>query len=88
LPDATFCCRFCRGTGRRKLGPIYAKTLAMLQGQSAPITGAALARLAGCPGSAMANRLVHLERYGLAKGERRLGDGRARYWVATDQSNN
>lgn len=73
-------CPWCDGTGRVALGPAYERTHELLKAQREPISGADLARLAGCLTSAMCNRLVHLERLGLARGER---SGRKRLWVAT-----
>lgn len=74
------CCPYCDGTGRIPIGSEYAATLALLRGRKRPIHGAALAKLAGCSGEAMCNRLRALESLGLAKGER---DGRRVLWSIT-----
>jgi hypothetical protein len=74
-------CGTCKGTERVRLSGIYAETYTLLVRQKQPVTGAFLATVAGCKGPAMANRLVRLERYGLASGERY---GRCRRWVALE----
>jgi hypothetical protein len=78
---ATVECGYCGGSGRRSLTGALVETLTLLHRQQHEISGANLARLADCSGEAMANRLVVLERYGLAKGRR---NGRERLWKATD----
>jgi Mn-dependent DtxR family transcriptional regulator len=72
-------CPHCRGTGLVELTGVYADTLLLLRAQSGEVNGADLARLAGVKGEAMANRLVRLERLGLAVGRRY---GRERLWKA------
>lgn len=75
----TIPCGHCRGTGRIELTGIYAETLALLKKQRKPLNGAALAKLAGCKATAMNNRLVALEKHGLAEG---ILYGRERLWRA------
>jgi biotin operon repressor len=72
-------CPCCGGEGRVELTGTYRETLALLKRQRAEVNGAALARLAGCQETAMNNRLVRLERLGLAVGRRH---GRERLWRA------
>ena len=79
-PIATIPCGCCRGTGRIPLTGRYAETLALLRKQKREVSGAELARLAGIRGEAMCNRLVPLERHGLATSRR---DGVRRMWKAT-----
>jgi len=66
MPPAYHPCPTCRGTGRIELTGVYAETLAMLRQCGEEITGAALARQAGCKATAMNNRLARLEAFGLA----------------------
>ncbi len=75
----THVCTSCGGTGRVELTGVLAETLAVLRRQEAPINGANMAYLAGCTNMAMCNRLVALERLGLATSTRY---GRERRWVA------
>ena len=63
-------CPYCRGTGHIPLTGVYADTLALLQQQPGEVTGADLAKAAGCQGPAMNNRLAALERLGLATSRR------------------
>lgn len=70
-------CPHCRGTGRLQLTGVYLRTLELLGEQSGPVNGSALAKAAGCKATAMNNRLIALERLGLAVGRR---DGRQRLW--------
>jgi predicted ArsR family transcriptional regulator len=72
-------CGCCGGLGRVALGMEYQRTINLLRKQRGPINAADLARLDGCAGEAMCNRLVRLEEHGLATGERR---GRQRLWRA------
>jgi hypothetical protein len=72
-------CSACAGTGRIPLTGEYAVTLDLLRKQRKPLCGAALAKLAGCSGEAMCNRLVRLEALGLA---RRVRFGRMSLWTA------
>lgn len=67
---ANVCCPHCKGTGRREVTGIYAKTLELLRRQGGERTGADLARLDGCKAPAMNNRLAGLERYGLVTSRR------------------
>lgn len=73
-------CPRCCGKGTVELNDVLTRTLALLRRQKAEINGAALARLDGCGPNAMDNRLVDLERAGLASGRR---NGRERLWRAT-----
>lgn len=72
-------CGSCGGSGKVVLSGVYSATLRLLRSQTKPINGAALAKLAGCSGMSMCNRLSALERHGVAVGER---DGRQRLWKA------
>lgn len=63
-------CPHCGGHGPRKLTGIYAETLELLRQASGEIHGAALAAKAGCPATAMNNRLARLEELGLATSRR------------------
>ena len=73
-------CPCCEGQGTIAMPDCYAETLRLLYAQKGPVNAAALAKLAGINGSAMANRLVWLEGQGLAVGRR---NGRERLWRAT-----
>lgn len=79
MPDLDIPCPCCLGSGRVALPEVYAATLHLLAQQSAEVNGAALARLAGCAETAMNNRLVKLEAWGLAVGR---ANGRERLWRA------
>jgi hypothetical protein len=72
-------CRCCGGVGKIELTGVAADTLKLLKAQKSPLCGAELAELAGCSGMAMCNRLVLLERHGLAKATRY---GVKRLWQA------
>jgi predicted transcriptional regulator len=76
---ATVPCGCCRGTGQIPLGDVYRETIELLRRQSQPVNGAELARQAGCKNEAMCNRLIVLEKYGMATSRR---DGRERIWTA------
>lgn len=78
---AVRCCR-CGGAGRIPLTGVYLATYRLLARQVGPINAATLAALAGCAGTTMANRLVRLERLGLAVGE---WNGRERLWEAVGE---
>lgn len=69
-------CTHCGGTGSIELTGVYAETLGLLI-RKPGLHGAALAKLAGCTGEAMCNRLKALERQGLAVGKRH---GRKTLW--------
>ena len=69
-------CTHCGGSGLVELTGVYAETLALLARHS-DRNGAELARLAGCQETAMNNRLVALQRMGLAYGRKY---GRSRLW--------
>jgi hypothetical protein len=74
-------CQTCGGTGRVEVTGVYAKTLAVLRGLHAPISGAALSRLmAGVSPEATCNRLAALRRHGLAECRQ---NGREKLWTAT-----
>ena len=62
-------CGQCKGSGEMPLGSVYMETLLLLRKQKTPLNGAALARLAGCKPTAMANRLARLVKLGLARAE-------------------
>lgn len=72
-------CSHCNGTGIVTLNGRYADTWKMLNRYTRPITGAELAREMYVAHTAMCNRLVVLEKLGLADGERY---GRERRWMA------
>lgn len=63
-------CPHCKGSGAVELNGVYAETLALLRSSPTPISGAALARLAGCQATAMNNRLTALEHLGYASSYR------------------
>jgi hypothetical protein len=63
-------CQRCHGTGSIELTGIYRDTLELLRSQKGECTGAQLARISGCKGTAMNNRLAALERHGLAVSRR------------------
>lgn len=69
-------CSRCKGVGSLVLNGCYMDTLVALASHE-PITGSGLAQEMGIAGNAMCNRLVALERLGLARGERY---GRTRTW--------
>jgi Mn-dependent DtxR family transcriptional regulator len=75
----TIRCAHCRGKGAVPLSGVYMETWAALRRQKERVSGADLARLMGVPETAMNNRLVALERHGLAEGE---AYGRKRLWRA------
>lgn len=72
-------CPRCHGCGTVELVGVHAETLALLRAQAVERNGAALARLAGVAPTAMNNRLIVLERLGLATGRQA---GRQRLWRA------
>lgn len=63
-------CPHCKGRGIVELNGVYADTLALLRTMTEPASGAALARLARCPATAMNNRLARLEEHGYARSHR------------------
>lgn len=63
-------CPHCAGKGTIELTGIYAETLTLLRQQRREVSGADLARVAGCKATAMCNRLAALERHGLAVSRR------------------
>lgn len=65
MPDRVPC-GHCRGCGTVEVTGVYADTLALLRKQQDEVSGAELARVAGCKATAMCNRLARLERMGLA----------------------
>jgi hypothetical protein len=72
-------CPCCGGEGWVELTGTYRETLVLLKRQRAEVNGAALAKLCGIKATAMNNRLIYLERLGLAVGRR---NGRERLWRA------
>lgn len=74
-------CSHCSGEGWIPLTGVYAETLALLKKQKHEINGADFARLAKVNPTAMNNRLVALEGYGLAEGRRYGG---TRLWKAVE----
>jgi hypothetical protein len=68
-PAAYLQCTHCQGTGTIELTGVYAETLTLIIRRPG-LNGAELAKLAGCNGTAMNNRLKALERHGLATGTR------------------
>jgi hypothetical protein len=62
-------CTHCGGTGTVELTGIYADTLTLLI-RHPGLNGAELAEIAGCKPTAMNNRLISLERKGVANGTR------------------
>lgn len=72
-------CPHCHGSGKVETTGVYRETLDLLAQQKDELNGAALAHLAGCKPTAMNNRLVALERLGLAA---RRPYGRQRLWRA------
>lgn len=69
-------CTHCMGTGTVELTGVYADTLSLVIANPGK-NGAELARLAGCNATAMNNRLVSLERKGVAIGTKH---GRQTTW--------
>jgi Mn-dependent DtxR family transcriptional regulator len=65
-----FACPRCRGSGQIPLTGVYAETLALLKRQRREASGADLARLDGCSGPAMCNRLARMEHLGLVVSRR------------------
>lgn len=74
-------CPTCKGGGTVEITGQYADTLVLLRSQKQELNGAQLARIAGIKETAMNNRLVGLERFGLASGR---WYGRQRLWSATN----
>jgi hypothetical protein len=73
-------CGHCKGTGTIQLTGVYAETLEILKQQKPfALNGADLAKLAGCSGMSMCNRLIALERFGLAASSKY---GVSRLWAA------
>lgn len=72
-------CNHCGGEGEIELTGTYAETYALLRKQKVEQNGAALAHMAGCKPTAMANRLQALYRHGLAN-YRTVG--RSKFWRA------
>lgn len=77
-PGPTRTYSHCDGSGCVLITGVYADTLVLLR-RHPGLNAAALAREAGCTGTAMANRLVFLARFGLARGRKH---GRERIWEA------
>jgi Mn-dependent DtxR family transcriptional regulator len=63
-------CPHCHGSGQIPLTGVYAETLALLSRQRREASGADLARIDGCSGPAMCNRLVRMEQLGLVVSRR------------------
>ncbi len=74
-------CGHCGGEGWVALTGVYADTLVLIREQKEALNGAELARLAGVKETAMNNRLVALEGFGLIEAERY---GRERRWYAIE----
>ena len=74
-------CPHCCGKGCIPLTGVYADTLALLRAQPDEVTGIDMARLDGCTGPAMNNRLAVLEGYGLVASRRY---GRKRLYRAVE----
>lgn len=72
-------CTCCNGAGVVEISGVYLDTLRLLRGQKSPRSGADLARLAGCTGEAMANRLQRLAELDLARYQ---PAGRRKLWTA------
>lgn len=70
-------CSHCAGEGWIVLTGVYADTLTLLKKQKKELSGVELAGIAKVNPTAMNNRLVALEGYGLATGRRY---GRYRLW--------
>jgi hypothetical protein len=71
-------CPHCDGRGRVELTGVYADTFRLLQIRRG-MNATALASIAGCKDTAMANRLRALERMGLALCRK---NGRENLWTA------
>jgi hypothetical protein len=78
MNNLTVCCGYCAGSGRVKLAAVYSKTLELLK-KHPGLNGAQLAKLAKCKPAAMANRLVAIEKHGLARSQR---SGVEKKWTA------
>lgn len=78
--DVVVTCSCCGGTGQVKLTGVFADTLRMLRANPG-LCGADLARLVGCKGPAMANRLAWLKAKGLAVSRQY---GRRLFWHAVE----
>lgn len=65
MRDIRVKCKCCNGVGSITLTGVYADTLRLLARQIEEVSGADLARLAGCKGEAMCMRLVALKKHGL-----------------------
>lgn len=72
-------CPLCEGKGAVNMTGKCDDALKLLRKQKKEVTGAELARLDGCTGPAMNNRLASLERFGLATSRRY---GRMRLYTA------
>lgn len=75
-------CSHCRGTGSVEFTGEYADTLAILRNLGGEVTGAELSRQFGIAPTAMNNRLVILERMGLAVSR---AYGRKKFYRATTE---
>lgn len=71
-------CPHCAGSGHVQLAPAYQATLDLLRGLTGTHNGAELGRIVGIKETAMNNRLIALERYGLVQ---RTIQGRACLWA-------
>ena len=76
-------CPRCGGSGEVEFNGVHADTLALLRKQRREVSGAELARLAGCKQTAMNNRLAYLEELGFAVSRRY---GRERLFQAVIQT--
>lgn len=68
--EVTIRCHLCKGTGLAVLTGEYLDTFLKLAEATQEMSGADMARLMGVPPTAMNNRLVALERHGLATSRR------------------
>lgn len=69
MPDL-ITCGHCKGTGKVEFNGAHADTLILLRHQKKEVTGTELAKITGCKGTAMNNRLAMLEKHGLATSRR------------------
>ena len=63
-------CPHCNGSGLVEVTGVYAETFILLRSSATRVTGAELAKRAGCKATAMNNRLAMLEKFGLCSSVR------------------